>query len=70
MEATLGISLYNYVYLKLAEMLCFSYHLCFLSNKIGELEGGNRFCLEAGVGREVAQAMYTDVSKRKNDKIK
>jgi hypothetical protein len=33
--------------------------------------GRNRFCLEAvGVGREVAQTMYTHVSKCKNDKIK
>jgi hypothetical protein len=33
--------------------------------------GRNRFCLEAvGVGREVAQTMYTHVSKCKNDKVK
>jgi hypothetical protein len=36
-EAMLGISLYNYLYLKLAKTLCFSYYLlCFLFNKIGE----------------------------------
>jgi hypothetical protein len=35
MEAMLGISLYSYLYLKLAKMLCFSYYLiCFLFNKI------------------------------------
>jgi hypothetical protein len=37
MEAMLGISLYSYLYLKLAKMLCLSYYLlCFLFNKIGE----------------------------------
>jgi hypothetical protein len=40
MEAMLGISLYGYLYLKLAKMLCFSYYLlCFLSNKIRQQEG-------------------------------
>jgi hypothetical protein len=39
MEAMLGISLYSYLYLKLAKMLCLSYyHLCFLFNKIGEFQ--------------------------------
>jgi hypothetical protein len=38
MEAMLGISLYNYIYVKLAKMLCLSnYLLCFLFNKIGEV---------------------------------
>jgi hypothetical protein len=37
MEVMLGISLYSYLYLKLAKMLCLSYYLlCFLFNKIGE----------------------------------
>jgi hypothetical protein len=36
MEAMLGISLYSYLYLKLAKMLCLSYLLCFLFNKFGE----------------------------------
>jgi hypothetical protein len=41
MEAMLGISLYSYLYLKLAKMLCFSYYLlCFLFNKTREEEGG------------------------------
>jgi hypothetical protein len=41
MEAMLGISLYSYLYLKLAKTPCFSYYLlCFFSNKIGEQEGG------------------------------
>jgi hypothetical protein len=37
MEATLGISLYSYLYPKLAKMICLSYYLlCFLFNKIRE----------------------------------
>jgi hypothetical protein len=37
MEAMPGISLYSYLYLKLAKTLCLSYYLlCFLFNKIGE----------------------------------
>jgi hypothetical protein len=40
MEATIGISLYGYLYLKLAKMLCHSYLLFFLLNKIGDQEGG------------------------------
>jgi hypothetical protein len=40
MEAMLGISLYSYLYLKLAKMLYLSYYLlCVLFNKIGEQEG-------------------------------
>jgi hypothetical protein len=40
MEAKLRISLYSYLYPKLAKMLCLSYYLlCFLFNKIRE-EGG------------------------------
>jgi uncharacterized membrane protein len=35
MEAMLGISLFSYLFLKLAKMLCLSYYLlCFLFNKI------------------------------------
>jgi hypothetical protein len=71
MEAMLGISLYSYLYLKLAKTLCMSYyHLCFLFNKIREEDGrqvlpGSR---GLGVGGKVAQTMYTHVSKCKNDK--
>jgi hypothetical protein len=37
MEAMLGISLYSYLYPKLAKMLCLSYYLLsFLFNKIRE----------------------------------
>jgi hypothetical protein len=54
MEAILGISLYSYLYLKLAKMLCLSYYLlCFLFNKVGEQEGGTGSA-QNGVGR-VAQ---------------
>jgi hypothetical protein len=41
MEATLGICLYSYLYLKLAKTLfLFYYFLCFLFNKIEEQDGG------------------------------
>jgi hypothetical protein len=72
MEAMLGISLYSYLYLKLAKMLSLSYYLlCFLFIKIREQESrtGSAWKLgQGGVG--VAQTMYIHVSKYKNDKIK
>jgi hypothetical protein len=41
MEATLGISLYRYLFFKLAKMICLSsYLLCYLFNKNREEEGG------------------------------
>jgi hypothetical protein len=68
MVTTLGISLYSFLYLKLAKTLCFSYYLlCFIFNKVREQEGGT---CSAGSGREVAQIMYTHISKCKNDEIK
>jgi hypothetical protein len=77
METTQGISLHSYLYLKLAKMSCLSYYLlCFFSYKIGEKEGGIGSAQRqggrgAGWGQgEVAQIMYTHVSKYKNDKIK
>jgi hypothetical protein len=45
------------------------YRLCFLFNKIGEQEGRTGSTQKQRVG-EVAQTMYTHVSKCKNDKIK
>jgi hypothetical protein len=61
MEAMLGISLYSYLYVKLAKMLCVSYYLlCFLFNKIGEQESGTG---SAWKGPK-------HVSKCKNDNIK
>jgi hypothetical protein len=55
MEATLGISLCSYPYLKLSKMLCLSYYLlCFLFNKTGDEEGGIGSAWKQGteVGRE------------------
>jgi hypothetical protein len=66
MEATLEISLYSYLYLKLAKMLSF---LCFLFNIIGEQEGRRGSVWKQGWG-EVTQTMYTHVRKCKNDKNK
>jgi hypothetical protein len=67
MEATLGISLYTYLYLKLAKTLCFSYYfLWFLFNKIGEQEGRTG----SAHSWEVAQTLYIHVSKCKNDEKK
>jgi hypothetical protein len=55
MEAMLGISLYSFLYLKLAKTLCLSYYLlCFLFNKIGEQEGGTASAWKQG-SQEVAQ---------------
>jgi hypothetical protein len=49
MEATLGISLYSYLYLTLAKTLCLSYYLLsFLFNKIGEQEGRTGSSLKWG----------------------
>jgi hypothetical protein len=59
MEAMLGISLYNYLYLKLATMLRLSYYLlCFLFNKWRK-RGWNMFCLEVGVGRDAPNNVCT-----------
>jgi hypothetical protein len=52
METMLGISLYSYLYLKLAKMLCLSYYLlCFLFNKIGK-EGIKGSAWKQGGGEE------------------
>jgi hypothetical protein len=65
MEAMLGISLYSYLYLKLAKTLCISYyHLCFLFNKIREEDGrqvlpGNRGLGVAGWGEGGTNNVYT-----------
>jgi hypothetical protein len=66
----LGISLYSYLYLKLAIMLCFSYLLGFLINEIGEQEGGTGSAQEGRGGEEVTQTRYTHLSKCKNDKMR
>jgi hypothetical protein len=45
MEAMLGISLYSYLYLKLAKTLCLSYYLLsFLFNKVREGGRGKEEC--------------------------
>jgi hypothetical protein len=60
MEATLGISLYSYHYLKLAKTLCLCYYLLFLFNKIEEQKGGTCSAWKQWGGEdEVAQTMYT-----------
>jgi hypothetical protein len=52
MEATLGISLYSCLHLKLAKIPCLSYYLlCFLFSKIGEQEGGTGSAWKGGSGR-------------------
>jgi hypothetical protein len=82
MEAMLGISLYSYLYPKVAKMLCLSYYpLCFLFNKIGEegrtssvwKRGGERERKIGegggrGTGGKVAQTMYVHMNKYKNNK--
>jgi hypothetical protein len=51
MEAMLGISLYSYLYLKLAKTLCLSYYnLCFLYNKIRKQECGTDSAQKQGWG--------------------
>jgi hypothetical protein len=55
-------------------MICLSYYLLhFLFNKIRQQEGGTGSAQKLGGRgrgkREVAQTMYTHVSKCKNDKI-
>jgi hypothetical protein len=71
---TKNLSIYSYLYLILAKMLCLSYYpLCFLFNKIGEQEVGTGSAPKQGlwgwrVGREeVAQRNYTYIRKCKND---
>jgi hypothetical protein len=74
MEAVLGISWHSHLYPKLAKTLSFSYYLlCFLFNKIGEEEGRTGSAWKGGEGGkrwEVAQTMYTHVSKCKIDNMK
>jgi hypothetical protein len=58
MEAMIGISLYSYLCLKLATMLCLSYYLlCFLFNRIVE-DGRTGSSWKQGMGEEMAQTMY------------
>jgi hypothetical protein len=50
METTQAISLYSYLYLKLAKIPCFSYRLMFSHLQNHRTGGWNRFCLESGQG--------------------
>jgi hypothetical protein len=67
MEVMLGISLYSYLYLKLAKILCLSYYLlCFLLNKIreeGRTEVRGRGERGRRQGGEMAQTMYAHMNK-------
>jgi hypothetical protein len=76
MEAMLGISLYSYLYLKLAKMLCLYYYLlCFPSTKL-ENKGAEQVLLGSWwLGREGGMGggpnnVYIHVSKCKSYKIK
>jgi hypothetical protein len=66
-EATLGISLYNYLYLT-KKLYVFLISYVFSSTK-SEKRAGYAWKLGWGMG-EVALTMYTHVSKCKNDKNK
>jgi hypothetical protein len=60
MESMIGISLYNYLHLKLAKTLCFSFYpSCFFFNKI--TRGWNRFCKSQGRG-EMAMCIHMKVN--------
>jgi hypothetical protein len=50
METTVGISLYSYLYLKLAKPLCISYYLLCFSSIKSDTRGQNRFCLVGSGG--------------------
>jgi hypothetical protein len=52
MEATLQISLYSCVYLKLAKMLSLLLSLMFSLEQNQRTRGWNRFCPEVGGGRK------------------
>jgi hypothetical protein len=64
-KTMLGNSLYSYLYLKLAKMLCLSYYLMFSLQQNQRTAGRRRRYGKV----QVAQTMYTHVSKCKNDKI-
>jgi hypothetical protein len=74
LETTLGISLYSYLYPKIAKTICLSYYLlCFLLNKIRE-KGKTVSTWKRWLGRlkggEVAPTVYIYVTTCKNSKIK
>jgi hypothetical protein len=64
METIIGITLYSYLYLKPAKILCLSYYLlCFLFNKIGARGVGGKREQSEGAGGEMAEMMYTHMNK-------
>jgi hypothetical protein len=67
MEAIPGISLYSYLYPKLAKMLSFLLSVMFSLQQNQRTRGQNRFCSK---GEKVAQTTYIHVSKCKTNKIK
>jgi hypothetical protein len=72
MEAMLEISLYSYLYLKPAKMLCLSYCLLLLFNKLGEWDGGTGSSWsEPGVGLgDRWPKQFKHMNECKNYKIK
>jgi hypothetical protein len=62
MEAMQGMSLYSYLYLKLAKMLCLSYYPLMFSLQ----QNWTKRCPEVGWEVGVAKTMYTHVNKYKN----
>jgi hypothetical protein len=70
MEATLGISLYKLSLPQISKnTMSFSLSLMFSLQQNWITKEPKKFCPEAGEGREVAQTMYTHVSKYINNKI-
>jgi hypothetical protein len=59
MEAMLGISLYSYLYHKLAKMLSFLLSLMFFLQQNWRTRRQNRFCPEAGWGEGGPNNVYT-----------
>jgi hypothetical protein len=71
MEAMLGISLYSYLYLKLAKTLSFFIISYVFTSTKSENKRTEQVLPRSGDGGvEVAQIMDTHVSKCKNDKMK
>jgi hypothetical protein len=67
----LPLILYSFLYLKLAKTVCLScYCLCFLFDISREEEGRTGSVWEGSGGVEVAQTIYTHVTKCKKDEIK
>jgi hypothetical protein len=59
METMLGISLYSYLHLKLAKMLCLSYYLLFFSSTKSENKGAEQVLPRSGRGGGGPNHVYT-----------